>query len=121
MAAPQHWFVDKLTLLYLQNCYRFKLLRYLFLLKHTLCTQVPLKQYVVELYQLIWQEGVEVALAIIPQQEMGDSFYLPTSRYVFVWHLNVHFISVPVAVTYIFSFTSESRCIVEISRCPCSP
>lgn len=43
-------------------------------------TQVPFKSCLVELYQLVWQEGVELAVSVIPQAEMGDSFYLPLTR-----------------------------------------
>jgi hypothetical protein len=49
--------------------------------------QVPFKSSVAELYELIWQEGVELAVSVIPQAEMGDSFYLPLTRsvqYIFV-------------------------------------
>jgi hypothetical protein len=42
--------------------------------------QVPFKTSLDELYQLIWQEGVELAVSIIPQAEMGESFYLPLTR-----------------------------------------
>ncbi len=42
--------------------------------------QVPFKSSVAELYELIWQEGVELAVSVIPQAEMGDSFYLPLTR-----------------------------------------
>jgi hypothetical protein len=55
------------------------LYRYLFIL---FILKVPLKPYLSELYQLIWQEGVEVALSIVPQQEMADCFYLPLTRLV---------------------------------------
>jgi hypothetical protein len=46
--------------------------------------QVPFKSSVAELYELIWQEGVELAVSVIPQAEMGDSFYLPLTRSVHI-------------------------------------
>jgi hypothetical protein len=52
--------------------------------------QVPFKSSVAELYELIWQEGVELAISVIPQAEMGDSFYLPLTRSVHILDYQVY-------------------------------
>ncbi len=43
-------------------------------------TQLPVRGHLCELLKLVWQEGIETMVSLVPQQDMADSAYLPVAK-----------------------------------------
>ena len=43
-------------------------------------TQLPLKNTVLEFLGLIWQEGLETVVSLVPVQDMAEGVYIPQGK-----------------------------------------
>lgn len=43
-------------------------------------TQLPMKGHLVDLLSMVWQEGIETILSMVPMPEMGEGTYVPLNK-----------------------------------------